>query len=408
MKLYLPGRNPLELVGHVSMPLLVCFAAASLSILTSLVLAHWTGARHDYFHYMAQWELVLSGGEPWSTNNTYGPAHNLLAFPFALHPMLPKAIFVLAWQVSSWSLLYQLARQRINLPWLIFWLAALPFNPLFWSFGVVYGSMDALVAALCLSALALRKADRHSVAAATLALAVLLKIYPIVFAPFLALDGRRINWRFLTTFGVLLAAGLALSFLVWGEASLHSITHNSGRGSKLFSIFRFLRGNASPLKAWVDNFDHLSLPILALGGTLVFSLAWKWRLSPVSGGLAGILVTLLLYKLGHPQFFLVVPLVAGLWYLHSSPNYDRVLSVAMVVCLGWIASVSALYLLTHLHNFYTESGATAMQGRWAFLRDWLGLPTFVILASMLTALMRHERTRILELSHKSNINHSPT
>ena len=242
MMISLPLGVRLGPFGYASMPILIWAMVASLTILSAMAAAYWTGARHDYFHYMAQWDLILSGGEPWSTNNTYGPAHNLLAVPFALHHMLPKMIFVFAWQVSSWSLLRQLTRRGINIPWMIFWLAALPFNPLFWSFGVVYGSMDALVATLCLSALALRQGDRHSAAAFTLALAVLLKIYPIVFAPFLALDGRRINWRFLTTFAALMAAGLALSFIAWGEATFHSITYNSDRGSKLFSIFRFLRG----------------------------------------------------------------------------------------------------------------------------------------------------------------------
>lgn len=344
---------------------------------------------------MTQWDLVLSGGDPWSTNNTYGPAHNLLAALFALHPMFPKVIYVLAWQASSWYLVHQLAHRGINLPWLIFWLVVLPFNPLFWSFGVVYGTMDSLVAALCLSALAWRQADRNSAAASLLALAVLLKVYPIVFAPFLAFDGRRVNWQFLTTFVTLMAAGLALSILLWGESTYHSITYNSGRGSTILSIFRFLKGDASPLKAWVDNLDHLSLPAMAFGGGIVFILAWKWRTPKVSGALAGILVTLMLYKVGYHQYFLVVPLIAGLWYSHRLPHSDRFLSSAMVTCLGWIAFVSIVYLLTHAHNYLTGSGVTAgMAGRYTFMSEWVGLPTFLILISMLAALMRYERRHV--------------
>ena len=219
---------------------------ASVSVLVAMVAAFWTGGRHDYAAYMAQWALVLSGGDPWSTSNTYGPAYNLLAGLFALHPMLPKAVFVVSWQVGSWYLLHRLAHRGVGLPWLIFWSAALPFNPLFWSFGVVYGSVDSLVAALCLMALACRQANRNLTAAIVLAVAVMLKIYPIVFAPFLGLAGRRVSWRFLTAFVVLVASGFLLSFLVWGEDTFHSFIYNSGRGSKLLSIFRFLRGDVSP------------------------------------------------------------------------------------------------------------------------------------------------------------------
>ena len=385
---------------------------ASLTTLTAIIAALLIGALqdyrsyshvHDYGSYMKQWDLILSGGDPWSTSNTYGPAYNLLAIPFALHPLLPKLIFVFAWQASSWYLVHRLARQGVSLPWLIFWLAALPFNPLFWSFGVAYGSVDSLVAALCLSALAWRQAGRNLAAAFVLALAVLLKVYPIVFAPFLALDGRRINWPFLTTFVALMAFVLALSFLVWGESTFHSITHNSGRGSKILSIFRFLRGDASPLKvAGGGDLDHLSLPAMAVGGGLIFILAWKWRLPHVSGALAGILVTLTFYKVGHQQFFLVVPLVAGLWYLYRSPHCDRFLSSAMVMCLGWLAFVSALYLMTQVHNYFIIGiGPSAMGGRWAFLREWVGLPTFVILLSTLISLMRYERRHAQKLPSPS-------
>ena len=369
--------------------------ASSLTILTAVAAALLIGARGDYAHYMSQWDLVLSGDDPWSTNNTYGPAHNLLATLFALHPMLPKVIFVFAWQVSSWYLVHRLVRQGVSLPWLIFWLAALPFNPLFWSFGVVYGTMDSLVAVLCLSALAWRQAGRSSAAASVLAFAVLLKVYPIVFAPFLALDGRRVNRRFLATFVALIAVGLALSLLVWGESTFHSIIVNSGRGSTILSIFYFLKGDFSPLKvAGVGDLDHLSLPAMALGGGLVFVLAWKWRLPHVSGMLAGILVTLMLHKVGYHQYLLVVPLLAGLWYVHRLPRCDRFLSGTMVACMAWIAFVSVLYLLTHAHNYFTGSGVTAgMSGRWAFLSEWAGLPTFVILLLTLIALMRYERRR---------------
>ena len=96
-----------------------------------------------------------------------------------------------------------------------------------------------------------------------------------------------------------------------------------------------------------SDVDHLSLPALAIGGGLIFALVWKWRLPVVSGALAGILVTLLLYKEGHQQFFLVVPLVAGLCYARRQPHNDRLLSGALVVCLTWTAFMGALYLVTH-------------------------------------------------------------
>ena len=85
----------------------------------------------------------------------------------------------------------ELARLPIGVPWQIFCLVALPLNPLFWAQVVGYGSVDALIASLCLLAIVSHQASQHSIAGSVLALAVLLKFYPIVIVPFL--DGYRIN-----------------------------------------------------------------------------------------------------------------------------------------------------------------------------------------------------------------------
>ena len=87
---------------------------------------------------------------------------------------------------------------------------------------------------------------------------------------------------------------------------------------------------------------------------------------PVSGALAGILITLLLYKVGHPQFFLVVPLAAGLWFAIRRPYGARLLSCALVTSLGWIAAVSALYLLTRVHGLIDGGFSGAFIGPMGF------------------------------------------
>ena len=46
----------------------------------------------DYRSYLRQWQLVLDGDDPWSTNNTYGPLHNVLAFLMPWGPFAPKSI----------------------------------------------------------------------------------------------------------------------------------------------------------------------------------------------------------------------------------------------------------------------------------------------------------------------------
>ena len=125
-------------------------------------LAIATGSRYDYPYYESHWGLMLSGADPWATTNAYGPAYNLLAGAFAFHPLLPKVMFVLGWLSCCSYLLRKLANSGVGIPGLVVWSAALPLNPLFWIFVVVYGVVDALVGTFCILALALLQADRRA------------------------------------------------------------------------------------------------------------------------------------------------------------------------------------------------------------------------------------------------------
>ncbi len=59
-------------------------------------LAIWGGVQHDYSAYLNQWQLVLDGRDPWSTNNAYGPLHNVLAYLLPLGKLAPKLLMVAA------------------------------------------------------------------------------------------------------------------------------------------------------------------------------------------------------------------------------------------------------------------------------------------------------------------------
>ena len=364
----------------------VWLAIVVATTLVALFVAFQTGPHHDYIRYMGQWELVLAGKDPWSGSNAYAPAYNLLAVPYAIQPLLPKLMFVFVWITSSWYLIRGLVRRGVGFWWLAFWIVSLPFNPLFWTHVVIYGSVDGLVAGLCLLALVLRQGERHYAAGFTLALAVLLKLYPIAFAPFLALDGHRVKWQFVATLTLTITIGFALSVLVWGESTFDPFVRAVTRHSKILSIFRFLGGSFSPLQPWKKYIEHLSIPAMALAGGAVFAYAWRWKLPTVSGALAGVLTALALYRVGHIQFFLVVPLAAGYWYMIRLPCRDLFLTVALLACLSFLAGMGALYEFTK-----PPGGEFGLADRWSFLRDLVGLPAFATLAMLVAALLRHER-----------------
>ena len=366
----------------------VDLAALIALMAVALPVAIATGSRYDYPYYESHWGLILIGADPWATNNAYGPVYNLLAGAFALHPLLPKVIFVLGWLACCSYLLRELANNGVGKSGLLVWSTALPLNPLFWVFIVVYGVFDALVATFCILALALLQADRRAVAGFMLGVAVLLKFYPIVMAPFIATRGRQIDVRFATSLVGTLATGFTLSVLAWGSSTFDPIFEATFWYSSTLSVFRFLGGEASPFVAWTGNVDHLSMPAMALAGGIVLMLFWRWRLSLEAGALVSLLVTLALYSRGAIQYFILVPFLSAYWYAHRCPSVtrDATLLSALVACLTWLASVSVLYALTQ-----PIGGRWGMDGEWRFLRDWVGLPTFATIVWLIVAVMRYER-----------------
>jgi hypothetical protein len=66
-----------------------------------------SGAQHDYIAYLSESELVLSGADPWSTDNAYGPLHNILAYLLA-----PKMCIVTALLVANAAAAHRARRLR--------------------------------------------------------------------------------------------------------------------------------------------------------------------------------------------------------------------------------------------------------------------------------------------------------
>ncbi len=362
--------------------------------LCALALAWSLPPGHDYRDYLTQWERVLNGQDPWLNAvwpyNTYGPVHVLLAPGILIHPAFNRVLYTLVWLVLAvwfWRLIRARALREPEAPdsapvWQVGWLAFYFFNPFFWVFTVAYGTMDVLVAASAAGALVLRARERPLLAACVLAAGTLLKFIPafllpfLVFAPGFLRPGPRFSGRLrgldLRLFGVfagLVIFAFALSFRFWGESVWKPFFTGSGRVSTYLSVFRFLRGSASPLRWFMDapDLDAWSLPLVGAACCLVFVLYGLGRLGRATAATGVLFAVFLFYKVGHHQFyaplFFLLPLAA--WELPPGDRRMRLLWYGLAPLL-WVCCAVLLFLVIRYRPEF----------RW--LEEWLGLPSFLV------------------------------
>jgi hypothetical protein len=152
------------------------------------------------------------------------------------------------------------------------------------------------------------------------------------------------------------------------------------------SIFRYLRSSVSPLRLFVDNpnVDAWWLPCLVFAGLLVFLTCLWRRTEPATSALLAVITTLLFYKVGFPQYQMILFLLMACWmrYHWRELTEHRGLAVAIASYFGW---------LTLFDSLYCYIGGGYIQGPWFdWLSDWAGLPTFGLGGFLLVSLLRVE------------------
>ena len=364
--------------------LLVGFAAAFLAV----TVVAWE--RHDYVADLEIWDAVLRGGDPWWIMpgkgvplNAYGPLFNVLTAPASLNPLAPKLLFAFAYLATVAWLVKGVGARRgaVGLPWpaVVAWLV----NPFPWVEIAYFGHWDILVAVACVAAVHARARGRDVVSGLGLAAGILLKYIPVVIAPFLVVGGRRLRWRLLLTAALATAAGLALSWIVWGPSTFRPLAYGASRPSTLLSVFRYLRGAYSPLRlvSATPDADALATPCLVLAGLAAFAWCWWRRVGPAASSTMAVLTTLLFYRVGFPQYQILLLLLASYWLVaERRPRRDPFLATALGLYFGWLALFDV---------FYASVGGVLHPGdRFAWVEDVVGLPTFLLGVALLVAIAR--------------------
>lgn len=285
-------------------------------IALAVVYSLYRGSTHDYPAYVVIWELIVGGGDPWlgslQARNAYGPVNVLLAPLINIDPLLPKFTMLAVFLAVNALIAWKIARGPAGgwRPWL--YALFIPLNGSVIVWGVAYGSNDILVAGLVGIALILRIENRLVWAGIVLGLAVLLKFYPALLVLLFSLDRRSISFRLLFASAVTVAVGLLLPFLVWGGNSLNWLLFAAERGTSQLSIWNLIINEPSlsaihGIAFWAIDFNAILL-IAVFGLWLV--VAWLKGFAWLPSAIFGLLIVLILYKVGHGQFWMTWLMVA--------------------------------------------------------------------------------------------------
>lgn len=362
------------------------------TVASFLAVTVWTGPRHDYILYLEFWQKVLLGGDPWylaqtywglQPPNAYGPIFNLFAIPANLNWLYPKLIFSFAYIAWAMTLIEKLKPRCGSSRLAILAVMAWAWNPFAWIEVAIRGHFDALVGLASVVAIGEIRRNRERPASYALASGVLLKYIPITLIPFLAIDGKRIRFRFAAACVGLIALVMGLSCLLWGRSTFYPLSFAARRSSTYLSIFRFLRGQFSPVRQLgiSTDLDFLSLPLLA--ASLLIALWWCRRrgATPDTSACLAALLTLLLYRNGFPQYQMVLLMIATDWIVETwGTRRNRFpLGVAFASYFGWIIAFDVVY-------WWIGDSSTRFE-------DSVGLPTFMLGCGLVACLVMSEPIR---------------
>ncbi|MEO7224108.1 MAG: glycosyltransferase 87 family protein [Devosia sp.] len=341
-------------------------AASALAMMATI----YGGIRHDQLDYMLQWQLVLDGKDPWSTNSAYGPLHNAFALLVPIRDIAPKLVTACALLLANGLLLIHLLATRPIEEWRTTYLIAFGANILVLVSAFWFGLNDAFVSALILGAVLARREGAMLLAGVLLGLATLDKFYPALLIPFFALDERRIDTRLILSSLVTIGLGLAAAIWLWGTAWLEAIIFGVSRDATILSIFRPIAvlGRQLGVAGVTDLLVRFNGPLVVLVWLGAIAFAWQRRDNWLVGACWGFFAVLLTYKVGNQQFFVTwLALVAALPLLNR-PDADRLARLSWpfaiflsVFEIGYIALRPQYYL-----------------GQWLWVNDAIGVPAFAL------------------------------
>ena len=287
------------------------------SLVSFLVIAVLSGSRYDYVAYQYQWSTILQGLNPWMNlptgPNAYGPIYNAFSLAYGLHPLLPKALFVLG--LFFISVLLSFTNKTVKIAPLL--VALSPFSL---SIVAVYGFMDVLPGSLFVLSICLLHHQKDFASGCLMAMSIFSKFYgllaiPIVILRLVSDNSSSRVWKF--AIGLTFASAVILAHTVFknGFSFLIPVIWSGQREPSLFSLSR------------VFGVEQYSTYFPLLLSAVVLTTAGLFCCFRRRDVLEEYLLSLYclvfaLYPLGHQQFALLPAfLLALIWSREAQDQY---------------------------------------------------------------------------------------
>lgn len=342
---------------------------------------------HEYETYLRQWDIINQGLNPWEgtfearITNAYLPIHNFFAPLASINNLLPKFLFLCIFLIPMYfSSIYplNLKREMHNISKLKIFLifAFCPFSVIFTS---LYGLNDTLVVGLIVLSLFLSSCDfkkfNSLISGISLALATMVKVYPVFIAPIFIFRKRKFDINFFTSYIFSILVILLTSLSIWGKSTLFPILFATDRHSKHISFFNFFR------RVLGYNLDEYSIYAMGLVLLLTLFYIYKNKVDLIPAVTLTLALVLTFYKVGHPQFFL--------YFFAASPLIIRYLYDKELFKKGRLfgSYLTWICFLNFYQTFYVL-GCTISHDFLGNIRGFGSLPYIFFSVSMLFELIK--------------------
>tara|TARA_B100000700_G_C15031898_1_gene851000 strand:- start:332 stop:1657 length:1326 start_codon:yes stop_codon:yes gene_type:complete len=318
------------------------------------------GNQHDYILYGNHWRAILDGMNPWvGTGNAYGPIHVLFAPLYGISKVIPKILFFLALSSSIYFSIFSKLDFNNDLSF-----SAKKLNLLVYGFcpfvvitAALYGNNDALVSALIIYSITIIKSSnvrfyiKSLISGFSLAVASMIKFYPLVVAPVFMIRKRKIDIAFCLSFFSTCFGIALLSYSRWAETIFNPVLFATGRPSKHLSFFNFSRTILNL------DFDDYSIYFVVISFIISLIIVQFFKFDLIPAVIITLASVLTMYKVGNQQyyllFFCITPLLAR--YLYS---YDLSLNKPLIKSyILWLSYLNFYQIQYHLTcGMWTNSG----------------------------------------------------